>query len=556
MAVAASDADPADAARLLGDLIERLAAGRGGAAEAAVMARLMTCRSVEPALLVAAALRRAFALPGFDVQPLMRTAAAVLQTEPEWAPLLAAPAPRDLAAACVAGDAPVLADPLFAAMLTRAICTSAPMERMLLAMRRSLLLRAGALSPRQATLALLLARQAAHNGYAWPEDIHETALVDAQLRALLATPATPSSAEALLRAAMYRPPADILPGTRQRREFARFDAARALMALLPDPAELAARRTIPSLVAAKAPPAQGAGSGSRHAPGARWLDIAPPWPGEHRARLRRHVPPDEAARFDGPLDMLFAACGTGRAAITLALDHGPSSRLLAIDPDIADLAYAQRQATRLGCTSIGFVQAGLGDLARLALDFDVIEAGEALHRLADPLPGWRELAGRLKPGGLMRVALHGPRVPRDVAAARAEVARLGLPPTLDGIRRLRRMVIEAPDDAADWRIALRRFAGIFTTCGTRDLVFDSRERGFPPDRIAASLTALGLDFAGAELPPSTLDAYRRRFPEDPQARDLARLARFDADNSEAFAGMITFWCRRPGSAPRAGLTPP
>jgi SAM-dependent methyltransferase len=276
----------------------------------------------------------------------------------------------------------------------------------------------------------------------------------------------------------------------------------------------------------------------------RWLDVNPPQPGESRARLRRHAGPSGPQRFAGPLDVLIAGCGTGRHAIMAAFGYRPDARVLAIDLSAASLAYAERQAARVGCRGIEFMQADILDLDRLARDFDVIESSGVLHHLADPLLGWRRLAARLKPGGLMEVALYSERARQDVVAARAEIARLGLPTTRAGIQRFRRLVIEAPNDAADWRTSLRRFGDIYTASGTRDLVFNVQEHRFTPRAIAEALRTLDLDFAGPEMTPPARDAYRQRFPEDPMALDLEKLERFEADNPDVFAGMITFWCRR------------
>lgn len=543
MAAAASDA-ARNAAGAIGGLIESLASAKGGVGEAGALARLLARYRIEPAPLVEAALRRSFALPGFDAQPLMRAALDVLGRRPEWRPLFASAAPEAAIGQRVAAGAAPFDDTLFLAMLGRGICMSPSFERLLISLRRALLLRPERLSPAHIQLVLALARQAANNEYAWPEDIQEKALVDAQIRAIAGAPATPTSTDALARAAMYRPPGEMVPPERLRRDFARSAIGAALVALLPDAQEMAARRAIPML----APPADLVSIAVRAQyeanPYPRWLDINPPQPGESRARLLRHAGAAAAPRFAGPLDVMIAGCGTGKQAIAAAFGYRPDARVLAIDLSAASLAYAERQAARIGCRGIEFLQADILDLDRLARDFDVIESSGVLHHLADPLLGWRRLAARLKPGGLMQVALYSERARQDVVAARAEIARLGLPPTRTGIQRFRRLVIEAPDDAGDWRTSLRRFGDLYTTSGTRDLVFNVQEHRFTPRAIAQALRALDLDFAGPEMAPPVREAYRRRFPDDPLALDFEKLESFEADNPDVFAGMITFWCRR------------
>ncbi len=431
------------------------------------------------------------------------------------------------------------------AVLRRGICQSAALERILVALRTALLTHAAPLPRGWIGLAIALAQQAVNNEYAWPESPQEAAAIAQAMRAYAATSDVPEAERCIALCLMYRSPTE-LASCADLQRLAGTEIATALVALLPDTEELAARAAIPRLATPVDPISLGVQRQYEENPYPRWLDLNPPHQGERRGSLMTHCADAQRSRFAGPLEILIAGCGTGRQAIVAALGYGPDARVLAIDLSAASLAYAARQAQRIGCAGLEFLQADILDLGRLDRRFDVIEASGVLHHLADPMAGWRRLADRLRPGGLMQVSLYSARARHDVVAARRAIAEHGLQPTREGIQAFRRLVIEAPDDAADWRVSLRRFGDMFTTSGTRDLVFHVQEHRFTPRAIAAALDALGLDFAGLDVAPPVLAAYRRCFPDDAQARDLDCWDRFEAEHPNAFAGIITLWCSRAG----------
>jgi SAM-dependent methyltransferase len=278
----------------------------------------------------------------------------------------------------------------------------------------------------------------------------------------------------------------------------------------------------------------------------RWLSFDPPEPGERLTALRHHAP-SGTRDLSGAIDVLIAGCGTGRQALAAAIGYGANAKLLAIDLSAASLAYAARMAQRYAVTNISFLQADLRDIARLDRSFDVIEAVGVLHHIEDPVAAWRDLAGRLRPGGMMKIGLYSERARRAIVAAREEIARLGLADDLAGIRELRRRVLEAPATPRDWRHLLPRFMDFFTASGCRDLVFHRLEHRFTPAGLAAALREVGLQFCGFELPGRVQAQFRARHPAPEAARDLALWEHFEAENPDIFAGMFRFWCARPAA---------
>lgn len=533
------------AAEAVGALVDALATGEGGRDAAELLARLLGRYRLEPSPHAERAIRAACAAPEFDLQTLVRPAVDCLFARPEWHEALQANAAERRAMAERAVRSATLApfdDPLLHAILTRGVCYDVRLERLLVALRAAFLRAATAgLSPGAMALAAALARHAANNEYAWPLDPGEALAVAAAAERL----AAPAADEwDLLRVAMYEPPAG-LANVAALRGAAWSAATRALIAAIaPDDEEIALRSAMPRLV-----PADHAGSAAVRAqyeenPYPRWVAVNPPVPGERRARLLARCP-DDRARFEAPIDVLIAGCGTGRQAVLAGVGYGPGTRILAIDLSVPSLAYAQRMARRHRLDGIEFLQADLLDLGRLPRRFDVIEAVGVLHHLADPLAGWRILAERLKPGGLMLVGLYSERGRADIVAARRAIAGLGLPATPDGVRQLRRLVLDAPDDAPDWRVSVRRFTDFFSLSGCRDLLFNVQEHRFTPRQLADAVAELGLELRAVDAAPAVLAAYRARFPDDPPALDLLNWDRFEADNPRIFSGMIGLWCRRP-----------
>lgn len=529
----------------VGELIVTFACGRGDVEAARLLARLVGRFRLEPSPEVERGVWAACACPDFDLQALVRPAIDCLFRRPEWQELLRASADgrRDIAAGAVrSGRLAPFNDPLLQAILTRGICHDIRLERILVALRAALLnegasgLPAGGLE-----LAAALARQAANNEYAWPVDAAEDAAVAGIADRLAGGTAGESE---FLRYAMYRAPAT-LPNLVWLRSRPWAAATQALIDVAtPDDAEMALRAAMPRLAAASNAVSAQVRAQYEESPYPRWLALNPPVPGERRARLLARCRTGDRARFAGSIDVLIAGCGTGRQAIVAALGYGPAARVTAIDLSVPSLAYAQRMARRYGAAGIEFMQADLLDVGRLGRGFDVIEAIGVLHHLADPVAGWRALAEQLNPGGLLSVALYSERGRQDVVAARREIASLGLPQTPDGVRRLRRVVLDAPDDARDWRVGVRQFTDFFSLSGCRDLLFNVQEHRFTPARIADALAALGLELRAVDAPAAALAAYRQRFPDDPAALDLARWDRFEADNPRTFAGMIGLWCMR------------
>lgn len=207
----------------------------------------------------------------------------------------------------------------------------------------------------------------------------------------------------------------------------------------------------------------------------------------------------------GPLRVLVAGCGTGRHAL-IAASRYADSKVWGVDVSAPSLAYAARQAERLGVENVEF---RLGDLRALPPEvpeqFEVIECVGVLHHLEDPLQGLLALRRRLAPGGWLRLGLY------------SRAARAGLDPA----RRLARSMKGAP--LRDIRARLIRelapqdleflagFADFYSLSGLRDLLLHEREMECDLPQIAAWLEAADLTPVGpiADDPRSMYDFWTK-----------------------------------------------
>lgn len=96
--------------------------------------------------------------------------------------------------------------------------------------------------------------------------------------------------------------------------------------------------------------------------------------------------------------------------------------VLAIDLSLSSLSYAARKTQELGLKNIRYAQADILAL-KPSMTFDVIDSSGVLHHLGDPLKGWRNLAGLLRPSGLMHIGLYSAIARKNINALREYLAK-------------------------------------------------------------------------------------------------------------------------------------
>ena len=387
-------------------------------------------------------------------------------------------APQEMAAADLDDGlvARLAGDRLLAAFLRKAINRNAGLEVLLVRLRRRLADDPTlADAPPLFALAAALAEQCGANEYVFAITAAEAEKVDLwrrELEAVEVWSAPTSAAQALLlRYCLYAAPSAL--ACRDRLAAPPHD--RWLPALRPLIAEELVNREREAAFAADLPELTPISDATSRAvarqyeenPYPRWSTATrrpPESPAAILTTLFPHFDPPESLR--GSVDVLVAGCGTGQHPIAEAALIYKDSDVLAIDLSRASLGYAARMAADLEAGNVSFAVADILELDGLDRQFDIIEAGGVLHHLRDPVAGWRILRDRLRPGGVMMVALYSRRARRHIAALRAQRDDLDLSATADGIRGIRGRVMF--DDAFAPYRGLLDSADFYSMSGCRD----------------------------------------------------------------------------------------
>ncbi|NBC32831.1 MAG: methyltransferase domain-containing protein [Alphaproteobacteria bacterium] len=483
--------------------------------------------------------RQAFAALAIDHLKMAPPVAGVLAPALDGDPEAAA------AALLARAGRAALTDPLLLALLRGALVTDPAMEAWLTAVRRQLPAGGAELACRAGltAFAAALAQNCALNEYVFAETVAETAQVAALEADLAGRTGFSRAAEwPLLLYALYRP-LDGLPGAAALAAAkGRFGPAMQALLTATLEARLADARyaaAVPELL-----PDSGGVSAAVRAqyeanPYPRWTTLRRPRPGSWRAGLAGFASPAELAALGPAPAVLIAGCGTGRQAILAALAYGPEADVLAVDLSRASLGYAARMAEHYGIENVRFARADLLRLPELGRRFAVIECSGVLHHLDDMAAGLRALAACLQPGGLMRLALYSRTARRHVNAARAEIARRGLPADPAGIRTFRQALFASPEP---WARAVREtFRDVYSLSGCRDLLFHVQEHQLTIPALATLLADSALTFRGFILPPDSRTLVADRFATPEPWHDLNAWKATETTHPDLFLGMYDFW---------------
>ena len=434
-----------------------------------------------------------------------------------------------------AGFAPLAQDAVLDALLISAPNTDIPLERFLTMLRGALMREPADAGPQAQAFVSALAQQCFINDYVFLADADELAAARAVADSLdLATPMQ------LLLLAAYIPLHSLDGAVRLLERSWPTPVEAVLTQQLREPlAELRLRAHIPRLTGIEDPVSRRVQDQYEENPYPRWVLPAPETPDTIGHFLGGKFP---LAKFDRPKgrplqDILIAGCGTGQRSIAMAKKFG-ASHLLAIDLSLASLGYARRKSEELGL-SISYAQADILELGKTERRFDLIESLGVLHHLADPWDGWRTLLTLLRPRGFMLLGLYSEAARRPVAAARARIAEHGA----DDIRRSRQELIRTGDRRADATIL--ESEDFFSLSACRDLLFHVQEHPTRLAEIAHFIQTHNLRLLGFELDDAVLATYRKHFPQDRPATDLARWEAFEADHPGLFGGMYIFWVQKP-----------
>ncbi len=553
MGLAALTQVPAKGAAVAGTFTTGILALRdaimGGDLRPAVVAvfveSLQRLRDIPDGWDIAEALARALATCNVQPYVAMRPALLVLQTNPVAAQAFAFAARGDAAGIdrlLDTGLLTALVHPLLLTLMRNTVLTGPELEFILTRVRRRFLaeaLRGGGTS---LDFAEALAAQCFLNEYAFYCD-------DAEARdvAALAATGVPTSPFTIAVLASYAPLTsypwvDRLPESALVQQHVREPAIERALA-----AGMESLRPITDPVSRRVQDLY------EENPYPRWVMPYRTEAGDTRAVYRQRYPGADFRHLD-TVDVphiLVAGCGTG-LNLLMSIAGYREWRITAVDLSRASLAHAKRHIETFGIPNIRLLQADILDLGLLPDTFDIIEAAGVLHHMAGPMQGWRVLAGKLRPGGVMHVALYSATARRGLDKVRAFAKARGYAATRDGIAQFRHealTILRTPGHPARPMMEDAGLSGIydfFSTSACRDLIFHPQETTFSIPDLERMIADLGLQFRGFAFPsPAYLAAYHQRFPADPGGLNLANWHQFEQENPSLFIRMYTFTAQKP-----------
>jgi SAM-dependent methyltransferase len=421
------------------------------------------------------------------------------------------------------GPSALYADELLAELLVSEPIFPIWLERRLTALRRRFLLEGA--EPAAEPLLARLAIQCQLNDFAWFVEVDEAAEVARRAARIGDLSATEAMALACYRPLGHVDGADALLA----RGWTGPVQAVLLEHVIAVRREQALQSRIPSITSIGEGVSEAVRGQYEASPYPRWRKVTQVTPARSIFGWRVPAAPN----------VLVAGCGTGYHAIHAGQRYG-GGRILAVDLSRASLGYGLRKVREAGIGNIAFAQADLLKLGETSFKFDAIECSGVLHHLADPLEGLRVLAGRLKPGGIMKIGLYSALARANLKPAKALACRF----TPETIPALRKAITDAPD--GDPVKAPMRFTDFYSGAACRDLLMHVQEHELGIEDIRRMLAEVGLTFMAFGLEPDLKAAYRAMFPGDPAATDLANWAAFEQAKPMTFQHMYQFWVRKPG----------
>ena len=448
--------------------------------------------------------------------------------------------------------AAIAGDPLLLKCLARFCFCDPVMERLLLTIRQSLLLSCSKnLAIRADILPLVAAidRQCQLNESVWYISSQEQELVS-QLSLLVSKILSLPDIRAddiypaLTLVLMYQPllSCEFLPALRSRR----FDWPELLADFIQDQLH---EQTLLEKISASLPAiGQSDDQTSQRVqrqydenPYPRWTDIGYNQPSDYRRTLQQTFPlADLSAVSPVCPQVLVAGCGTGRHAIRLAHYFSPLN-ITALDLSKAAVAYASLQAQKRHTPGIRFMHGNILNVAELEQSWDVIECSGVLHHMQDPAAGLQALAARLKPGGVMKIALYSTTARRTISQLRSLMGS-NIPVQPGDMRLVRETLLQNALEG-DWS-DIYSSPDFYSLSACRDLLFHQQEHTFDVLELPDFIATAGLQWLGMLAPPGSAALLKTngRHAGGLSCSDWHTL---EQTNPALFAGMYQFYVQKP-----------
>ena len=248
-------------------------------------------------------------------------------------------------------------------------------------------------------------------------------------------------------------------------------------------------------------------------------------------------------RFPLQPDILVAGCGTGQHSLITA-SRFSDCNVLAIDLSLNSLSYAIRKTQELGITNVEYMQGDILKLNQLERQFDIIESTGVLHHMDDPLAGWEILLGRLRPEGLMKIALYSHTARQPIVEAHKYIKKKKYVGSSNDIRKFREDIINMDLNSGSEIKKIVDSQDFYSLSSCRDLLFHVQEHRFTLPQIEGILKELDLKFLGFELNNNWMTKFRKEHPKKDSLTSLYFWHEFEVKNPSIFSRMYQFWVQK------------
>ncbi|MBL4838153.1 MAG: methyltransferase domain-containing protein [Kordiimonadaceae bacterium] len=243
---------------------------------------------------------------------------------------------------------------------------------------------------------------------------------------------------------------------------------------------------------------------------------------------------------EGPVNILFAGCGTGKQVISLGRAIN-SKNILAFDISATSLAYAYRKTQEHEMSNAHLALADINLVGTWDATFDFIICTGVLHHLDDVSKGLNALQQLAKPSTSLLIALYSERGRKASIAAQTFIKEKGLGDTLDDIRAIRDHIQALPFNHP--MASIQKSQDFFSASGLHDYIFNKSELRYTPASLKSLLADHGLRFIGFHsIRGDTKQKYQALFPSDTAMADLDNWEKFEQLHPETFDNMMQFWC--------------
>jgi SAM-dependent methyltransferase len=450
---------------------------------------------------------------------------------------------------CLGKDQEILGDSLFLETLRRGVVSSPVIEDFLTAVRAALLLDvplARFEDLRLVRMAVALMQQCWLNEFVWAETPEELrALASQTIAGDMVLAGNRAAAQAFMVRSMYRPPTDVI-GRVQPDALGRVEPQVLRDALAKRMTEeqeiLEQARRIPRLGTIQDATSIKVATQYNVSPYPRWTGVLTYRENHYLKNLSTIFANKELNFLRSPFEVLIAGCGTGRQAVSAALDYGPNARVTGLDITETSLGYASMMAERMNAKNLSLVQGDIQNIGAFATSFrqrfNVIECIGVLHHMARPFDGWRALKECLAPGGIMLIGLYSALARRNLATLKGSASYPGADCSEAALRDYRQRLRKLPDGAPG--AELSKSLDFYSASGFRDYVLHVSEQCMTLPQIANFLGENGLRFRGFfDVPFSVLQSSH---PAETRPGSLESWAACEADRPSLFSSMYQFWC--------------